>query len=533
MATGDIFISYRRDDAMGHAGRLFDRLVQRFGESHVFRDVDTLTAGEDFADAIRERIARSDVVLVVIGKRWLNAADEQGKRRLLNQRDFVRIEVATALERRSTKVVPVLVQEAQMPDADELPGDLASLALRHAVELRDSSFDRDVGELVQRLGTPWNRWWAGSVGRWLAASAAGILLVAGTWRIARTSQTDSESNAAVAEPRPVDTPAAAEPDTAAPEQPPPKAAPSSAPPQSTRKQKSVDAAPSPMEARKTLASLHVPFTSAALVDAAKRGDEDAAKLLLLAGIPPDDVALDVDLEDGIPNATPLLAAAFAGRANVASLLLAKGAKPTRTVDDWSPLHLAASSGHIAVLSALLKYPFPQADLEAARKAAARGGHADAVALLEKHGASKHDADCQGAFAALAVYSGRIGSTDAKQAAMLQHFLDAGCTANARDESGTGLLTAAAYNASNADAIKLLLARGADIDQRDRDQQATALWWVAGIGDPKIAKLLIDSGADPNAAARDGTTPRHRAYNDSRVDAMVALFQPPEPLKAAR
>ena len=76
MATPTIFISYRREDSAGQSGRIFDRLVQQFGKGHVYRDIDTITAGEDFVEAVREKINQSDILLALIGPKWLTAADE-------------------------------------------------------------------------------------------------------------------------------------------------------------------------------------------------------------------------------------------------------------------------------------------------------------------------------------------------------------------------------------------------------------------------------------------------------------------------
>ena len=100
MAAPTIFISYRCEDTVGHAGRIFDRLVERFGKEHVFRDLDTISAGEDFVETVRQKIHTSDIVLALIGPRWLTAADEEGRWRLADENDFVRVEIVTALEQK-------------------------------------------------------------------------------------------------------------------------------------------------------------------------------------------------------------------------------------------------------------------------------------------------------------------------------------------------------------------------------------------------------------------------------------------------
>ena len=145
-----IFISYRREDAEGQAGRLFTDLVQHFGEESVFMDVAGIEPGRDFRKAIDDHVAACGVLLAVIGKNWCGAKDEAGGRRLDDPHDFVRLETASAL-RRDIPVVPVLVQGARMPQAAQLPADLADLAFRNAIELTHARWDSDVSVLVKAL----------------------------------------------------------------------------------------------------------------------------------------------------------------------------------------------------------------------------------------------------------------------------------------------------------------------------------------------------------------------------------------------
>ena len=145
-----IFVSYRRDDTAGHAGRLYDRLAERFGKQQLFRDVDQIHLGEDFVDAIERGVASCKVLLAIIGPRWLQAQDKRGKRRLDDPRDFVRLEIATALSRQ-VPVIPVLVGGGGMPDPDELPDVLAALTRRQALEVSETRFDYDVGRLIEAL----------------------------------------------------------------------------------------------------------------------------------------------------------------------------------------------------------------------------------------------------------------------------------------------------------------------------------------------------------------------------------------------
>ncbi len=120
---GAIFVSYRRSDSQGEAGRLFDDLVKHFGDNMVFMDVAGIEAGRDFRKVIEENVAGCGVLLVVMGPEWLNAKDENGVRRLDDPSDFVRLETASAL-RRDIPVIPVLVRGAGMPHAEHLPKDL-------------------------------------------------------------------------------------------------------------------------------------------------------------------------------------------------------------------------------------------------------------------------------------------------------------------------------------------------------------------------------------------------------------------------
>jgi len=146
----EIFISYRRDDAEGQGGRLFDDLTQHFGGDAVFMDVAAIEPGRDFRRVIDEQLASCGVLLVIIGKSWLTANDESGARRLDDQMDFVRLETASALKR-DIPVVPVLVHGARMSRAEDPPEDLKELAFRNGVELTHARWDSDVQVLVKAL----------------------------------------------------------------------------------------------------------------------------------------------------------------------------------------------------------------------------------------------------------------------------------------------------------------------------------------------------------------------------------------------
>lgn len=172
-AVNRIFISYRRDDAAGHAGRLEESLERRLGRGSVFRDVLDIPPGEDFVQAIRARLAGAAAVLVLIGPRWAGE-DAAGRRRIDQPDDLVRLEVAVALEGRA-RVVPVLLPGGAMPAEAELPTPLQALARRNALALSDAHWDADVERLAAALGWARRRsllpWGAGVLV--LAAGAAG------------------------------------------------------------------------------------------------------------------------------------------------------------------------------------------------------------------------------------------------------------------------------------------------------------------------------------------------------------------------
>jgi hypothetical protein len=148
MAT--MFISYRRDDSAGTAGRVHDRLTQEFGDSLVFMDVDNIPLGLDFAKVLRDAVSKCDVLLAVIGKHWLDARNADGSRRLDNESDFVRIEIATALKR-DIPIIPITVDGGEIPKAGELPEDLKDLATRNGLDVRHSSFRADTDRLISGL----------------------------------------------------------------------------------------------------------------------------------------------------------------------------------------------------------------------------------------------------------------------------------------------------------------------------------------------------------------------------------------------
>ena len=145
-----IFISYRRDDSLSATGRLASDLAQQFGTGQVFRDADAIEAGEDFRAALSGALNDADLVLVVIGRNWLNVRGQDGAPRLTQTNDYVRWEIEAALAR-DTPIIPVLVEGAAMPTAAELPDSIRPLAYRQAQELSSSRWSYDQACLRERL----------------------------------------------------------------------------------------------------------------------------------------------------------------------------------------------------------------------------------------------------------------------------------------------------------------------------------------------------------------------------------------------
>lgn len=145
-----IFICYRRDDSSAYAGRLYDRLLSHFGSGKVFMDVDNIEPGLDFVEVLERTVSCCDALIAVIGKNWLGAADEEGRRRLDDAEDLVRLEIAAALNRK-VRVVPVLVGGARMPRGTELPENIAPLSRRNALEVSDLAFHQSLSRLIEVL----------------------------------------------------------------------------------------------------------------------------------------------------------------------------------------------------------------------------------------------------------------------------------------------------------------------------------------------------------------------------------------------
>jgi TIR domain len=146
-----VFISYRRENTAGEARALFNDLAAQLGEGSVFMDVDSIALGRDFRVVLEETTASCDLMLVLIGRNWIDAKDEDGRTRLANPGDYVRLEIEAALKR-NIPVTPVLVQGARMPVAEQLPETIRDFAYRNGFELSNTRWESDVREMIRRLG---------------------------------------------------------------------------------------------------------------------------------------------------------------------------------------------------------------------------------------------------------------------------------------------------------------------------------------------------------------------------------------------
>jgi hypothetical protein len=147
---GTIFINYRKDDSNWNALALYNDLQKYFSKDQLFKDFNAILPGDDFVVSIQNALNKCNVLLVVIGKNWLYMEGADGKRRLDDPDDFVRLEIATALER-GVQVVPVLFDDTPMPKAEELPENLRTLVRRQFIEIDPKRFDDDVRKLAEAL----------------------------------------------------------------------------------------------------------------------------------------------------------------------------------------------------------------------------------------------------------------------------------------------------------------------------------------------------------------------------------------------
>jgi hypothetical protein len=194
MATG-IFINYRRQDTIATAGRIHDRLVRAFGRKRIFMDVDQIPAGADFARHIEAELTKCGVFLALIGSNWLGVQNNSGLPRLLDSHDLVTSEIRIALNT-GVNVVPVLVDGASMPGANELPDLISSLTKRNAVELRNTQFGADADRLIAIIGELLNKRTSATKRRYAVMGAiAGcvLLLLVLSWFLPRWSSWGNDS----------------------------------------------------------------------------------------------------------------------------------------------------------------------------------------------------------------------------------------------------------------------------------------------------------------------------------------------------
>ena len=148
-----VFLSYRRSDTGGEAGRLADDLQHKLGRRFVFRDVVSISPGDQFDAVLETQLATAKLVLVLIGPVWL---EELKKRLTEGDTDYHRVEVATAL-RGGKRTIPVLLRGAALPPPGVLPKDLLDLTKCQAITIRDEAWRTDVDRLIDAIGRPY-RW---------------------------------------------------------------------------------------------------------------------------------------------------------------------------------------------------------------------------------------------------------------------------------------------------------------------------------------------------------------------------------------
>jgi len=146
-----VFISYRRADSSDVTGRIYDRLIEQFGKSAIFKDVESIPPGIDFKEHLEKAVDKCRIFLVVIGDKWLEVTDSKRRSRLQDPNDFVRIEIEAALNR-NILIIPLLVRGALMPVEKKLPPSLRKLVYRNAISIRpDPDFHPDMDRLIEAI----------------------------------------------------------------------------------------------------------------------------------------------------------------------------------------------------------------------------------------------------------------------------------------------------------------------------------------------------------------------------------------------
>jgi len=516
MASPAIFISYRREDSVGHAGRLFDRLAEHFGRERIYRDIDTIQAGENFVDAVRQKVNVADVVLVVIGPRWLTATDDEGHWRLADENDLVRLEIVTGLERNS-RVIPVLVQGASMPRAKDLPGALAGLAQRNAFEIRDTHFDQDIAQLVDAVAPTWWQKLGRTLQRRPIYSAAALLTIVllVLWIYPKIALT-------------------------------------------------------PERARIEIGRMGLKYDAGTFIARVKDNDTPVVALFLRAGINPSvkdrngysalmwaaaegNLALAKTLVEKGADVNPALAAAARqGKTDMVNFFLDR--QPSRQAINEA-LPAAAAKGHTTIAQKLID---SGADVKGeygatALMMAAYYANLDVTQLLLSHRANVNAVNSDGETALH--YAARA---DRESVEIVRILLQKGADVNVRDRDGTTALmkviekwrpelallllehnadttaqtkrqvTALMYAAANnqASLIGPLVAKGADINARN-DRGETALMWATGavgrISKPEVVGALLTNGAHINAVDNNGWSALMFAAAQGEADVVRILM----------
>jgi hypothetical protein len=177
--VANVFVSYRREDSAPYAGRICDRLGDELGAEHVFIDVQDIAPGMDFVQTIENTVGKCDVLIAVIGPRWVEVLKSRD-----DEQDFVEHEIAAALQRGIT-VIPVLVGGAVMPAERDLPPRLSGFSRRQALVISDTDFDRGASDLLRaverttaRPKTPKKVLWAVvAAGLLIALIGSAVLLI--------------------------------------------------------------------------------------------------------------------------------------------------------------------------------------------------------------------------------------------------------------------------------------------------------------------------------------------------------------------
>jgi ankyrin repeat protein len=503
-----IFISYRREDTAGHAGRLYDQLCAHFGEEQVFMDVSAIQPGEDFAKVIESRVHACDAAVVLMGRNWLT-------KRLTEPGDFVFLEITLALQR-NIRVVPVLVEDARMPGIADLPAALAPLARRQAIELTDASFHEDVQRLIHALdpssfrdepelkeprtrSTPYllRKNERTQRGVWAGVTAIAVLTFAGIafWFIYGGRRVSSNAAA----------------------QPPPLV-------------KAIE--DGRMDEFRGLIAKHANVNAAApdgttpLMRAAEgspylQNNVPAVELLLKSGA-------RVDAEDS-RGRTALFRAAAEGKLEATRLLLAHKADPNHKANDGStPLLAAVSYGRLATVQALL----------------AAGAEVD---LADSQGSTPLALACQGNYyapnnvplvQALLDKGARVDTEDSRgrtplhraaeegKIGAMQLLFDKKANVNAQSGDGSTPLLLAVTD-GRMPAVKLLLGHGADVDLADAQGSTPLMIAATGTSylpnNASMVALLIGAHANVNEQDSRGRTPIYRAATEGKSEAIRVLL----------